>query len=126
MVLSFVCPDINISFSSVEQVQSRDGGFFWFLHLWFGQLDPTHCHHSTDSKVSPNAAHAQPEGPVKAVIQYYKVKEVLLKVCHPLSQVVVLHGCEETQNTQSAEQSWKQKRQENLRKNIKRDMKENL
>lgn len=96
--------------SSVEQVKGRDCGLFRLLDLRFGQLDATHSDHSTNDKVSPNAANSQPEGPVQAVIQNLQDEEVLSMVCHPLSQTVVLHGCQETKNPQGAKKSCKQKK----------------
>lgn len=94
---------------SVEQVQGRDRGFFRFLDLWFGQLDATHGNHSTYSEVCGNTAHSQPERPVQAVVQHNKDEEILLVVCHPFSQTVASHGCQETQNTQGSKKSCKQK-----------------
>lgn len=90
---------------SVEQVQSRDGGFFWFLDLRFGHFDSAHGNHSTDGQVSRNAAYAQPEGPVQAVVQDNQHEEVLPMIGHPLGQSVVPHGCQETQYTQGTEKS---------------------
>ncbi|KAG7221898.1 hypothetical protein INR49_016924 [Caranx melampygus] len=79
----------------IEQVQSRDGGLFRFLDFWFGQLDPAHCDHSADGTVSSDAAYAQPEGPVQAVIQDDKDKEFLLIVCHPPA-LLALSSLEQT------------------------------
>lgn len=92
---------------SVEQVQSRDGGFFGFLDLRFGQFDPAHGNHSTDGKVSRNAAHTKPERPVQTVVQNNQYKEVLPMIGNQLGQTVVPHGCQETQHAQGSEESWR-------------------
>ncbi len=102
---------------SVEQVQRRDGGFFRFLDLRFGQFDPAHGHHSTDGKVSRNAAYAQPERPVQAVIQDDEHEEALPIIGHPLGQTVVPHGCQETQHGQRTEKSWNERVTESGRGN---------
>ncbi|TNN89637.1 hypothetical protein EYF80_000240 [Liparis tanakae] len=91
----------------IEKVQSRDGGFFRFLDLPFGHFDSAHGYHSADGKVSRNAAYAQPEGPVQAVVQDNQHEEVLPMIGHPLGQSVVPHGGQETQYTQGTEKSWK-------------------
>lgn len=98
------CPSVCLS---VEQVQSRDGGFFRFLDLRFGQLDPTHSDHSTYGKVGGNAAHTEPEGPVQAVFQDDQHEEVFPMIGHPLGQTVVPHGCQEAQHAQRTKKSWK-------------------
>lgn len=95
--------------SSVEQVHWRHSGFFRLLHLWFGELNATHGNHSTDGKVSPNAANTKPERPVQRVAQNDKNKKVFFVVCHPLCQTVMSHGSQETQNSQGGKKSWKHK-----------------
>lgn len=92
---------------SVQQVQRRDGGFFRFLNFWFGKFDPAHGNDSTDSKVSRNAANTQPERQVQAVVQDNENEEVLAIIGHPLGQTVMPHSCQETQQGQGTEKSWK-------------------
>lgn len=95
--------------SSVEQVKRRDGGLFRLLDLRLGEFDSTHRHHSTDSKVGRHAANTQPERPVQAVIQDNEQKEPLPIIGHPLGQTVVPHRCQETQQGQGTEKSWRER-----------------
>lgn len=59
--------------------------------------------------MSCNTANTQPERPVQAVIQHNEHKEVLAIIGHPLRQTVVPHGCQETQQGQGTEKSWKER-----------------
>lgn len=107
--LSAVKQQLSLFGPSVEQVQRRDGGLFGFLNLRFGQFDPAHGDDATDGKVSRNAANAQPERPVQAVVQDGEHEEVLAIVGHPLTHAVVPHGCQEAQQGQGPEKSWTQR-----------------
>ena len=84
---------------SVKQIQGRDHRLLGFLLLRFGKLDPAHGDHAADRHVRGHAGHAQPEGPIQAVVQDGEDEEALLVVGDVLRQVVVSHGCQETQHT---------------------------
>ena len=100
-----VAKGLLLSYMSVEQIQGRDHRLLGFLLLRFGKLDPAHSDHAADRHVRGHAGHAQPEGPIQAVVQDGEEEEALLVVGDVLRQVVVSHGCQETQHTQGTEQS---------------------
>lgn len=103
---------MSVMTGSVEQVQSRDGGLLWLLVLMLGHLDPAHGDHSTDGNVRRHAGHAQPEGPIQAVVQDGEEEEVLPVVGNSLRQMVAPHGRQETQHTQGTTQSWRRSNRE--------------
>lgn len=103
-------PNTWLNFFLVEHVQGRDSRFFGFFDLGLGELDSTHGNHSTDCKMSCNAANRKPERPVQAVFQYNQHKEVLAIIGHPLGQTVVPYGCQETQQRQATKKSLEDRR----------------
>lgn len=66
--------------------------------------------HGDDDEVRPvrsRAGHTQPEGEVVVFLQDDELEDLLPEVGHPLSETVVLQGCDEADDGENAEETWR-------------------